>query len=40
MQIELISTRLDDVVTCAADLTNHISGMQKYICKLEGNRGP
>ena len=35
MQIELISTRLDDIVTCAADLTNHINGMQTYIRKLE-----
>ena len=35
MQIELISTRLDDIVTWAADLTNHISGMQKCIHKLE-----
>ena len=35
MQIELISTRLDDIVSTAADLTDHISGMQKYIRKLE-----
>ena len=35
MQIELISTRLDDIVNTAADLTDHISGMQKYIRKLE-----